>query len=1403
MPNQPNGNITEYRVLQFTQSAPEPVAVFSEIGFQILVSDLEPFTEYSYQVIAYNGAGNVSSILTRATTEEAPPTFVTPPIVQVRSFSEILLSWAEPEELNGLLIGYRVYRGDNLLSSTLSLSYLDEQLEPFSTYVYHLEACTNGGCTNSSRVSNTTFEALPEQVGDPVLTNLGARALTISWQSPDQPNGIITEYVLTLVTNNTEVFRGLAVSFELIRLTPFTNYAFILETCNSIGCVPGRQLDTQTLQARPEGLDVPRLRNLTSTSVAIEWTEPAAPNGDIINYILRRGNESFPDSPVIIFQGLGFAYNDVDLLADTLYFYTIEAANGGGSVISSPSYFQTVPDLPGGIAPPIVEVRSATEIYISWSAPTLPNGDISSYILYINGNSVPLGIAFEYTATGLLPFNVYSFYFEVCNQAGCASSITVTEVTAQARPSGVNPPSLDVLGPTAIQVSWGPPESPNGVISMYEIRRRILNNPFTETIQHIGASSIFSFPNSGLQPFTSYEYRLNVYNGAGSMFSEWVGARTEEDIPTGLPMPMFADENIFARNVTASWDPPSMPNGEILNYRLEYRTIIDPATNLPGNPIEVATVLANITMATAVDLLPMTTYEFRVVVINGAGEGRGEYETVTTREDVPEGIEPITVELRTGTTLGLLWNPPLMPNGQIREYLLYLDDELVYRDLPSMYTVQRLQPFTSYTLQLAACTSAGCTLGDVQSVTTAEVAPDDQASPLVTALSARSVEVTWNPPSQPNGIITMYEILRQDNGVSSSLIVLFSTTDTLSRLYIDNTVQPAMDYQYAIRAINSEGQDVSEFRPIRTPEAPPEGIPPPQLTVVSSSSIDLTWSPPTQSNGIIQTYQLFRSGGGAVNMSVYNNPNRAFTDTNLTPFTEYSYFLQACTSAGCTSGPPALAITNEDAPEDFPPPLVSAISESSILISWSAPNSPNGIIQSYRLTISPGGIIVTTSDLSRVITSLFPFTLYTVTIEACNSVSCITNSDSARTLESTPQFILPPLLTAINATTILIGWAEPSRPNGIIIRYILRRNSSVVFDGDSFDYTDTGLTPNTHYSYTIQAYTSEGGGDESIPPVVLQTSADTPENISPPSLQATSPTSVRAMWSLPGQPNGVIQRYILFLNDQEVFNGVGFVFDALDLQPFTEYVFYLMVCTTTCGTSNEVGVITLEAPPTGQAPPTLTANEDTTVSVSWTAPSDPNGVITRYEVERRLMSDSANQFLLIFDQLSLEFLDDHPLLRPAMTYEYRVTAINNAGSVTSDIVMVTLLDAAPEGIQAHVVSGVTPTSVNITAQPPTQPNGLITVYRLYRNGVIVSESIPNSQSTVISFFVSSLLPFTEYTFYIEVCTSGGCGQSDPSDIVTNEAPPIGLGAPIATAVSSRSITLTWNPPSQANGVIQG
>ena len=1355
-------------------------------------------------MVAFNGAGNVSSGFTTVRTEEAAPSFVDPPLLTIISANEILLTWSQPEELNGALLGYQIYLGDTFLVSTLRTSYRHTSLEPFTEYTYTLEVCTNGGCTNSTTVSNTTFEALPEGVSGLMVSQLQARSLSLTWEPPARTNGIITEYILTLTNNNTIVFRGVALSLSVSGLSPFTVFTFLLQTCNTVGCVSSNITEVRTPETSPEGLAAPRLRNLTSTSVAIEWTAPLVANGNITSYILRRSNESSVEM-VVVFQGLAFSYNDLGLVADTLYSYTIEAVNNGGSVVSSQNSIRTVPDLPDGIRPPNLVVLGATSIRVTWSRPERPNGVVSRYVLYMNNIPAFTGIGFEHTATTLIPFTLYSFYFEVCNQAGCASSITVSMLTDQSIPQGITPPMLNVLSATAIQVSWQPPTMPNGIIATYEIRRRLLNNPLTESIQHRNGPSVLGFPNSGLSPFTAYEYRLRVFNGAGNAFSGWVSARTFEDTPSGVSLPTFEDSDIFARNVTANWDPPTSPNGIITFYRFEYRLPLDPRTNLPGTPVTAEVVPGNVTTATAVGLQPVTIYEFRVVAINGAGEGRGSFETVTTAEDIPESLQEIVVEGRTGVSLTLTWSAPLVPNGIIREYLLYLDGELVYRDVARMYTVLRLQPFTSYTLQLVACNSAGCTFGNIQSVTTAETAPFGQPPPTLTAVSPRQVQVVWNVPTQPNGIITRYDILRQDNDLPLTLVVIASVNDTLVRSYNDTTVRPASHYQYAIRAVNSAGQTESILRPVTTPEAPPEGLSAPVLTVTSSSSIFVTWNRPIQTNGNISEYQVLRTGGGESNISVYRGQNRIFRDTVLQPFTVYTYAIQACTSGGCSLSPNASATTLEDNPANFAAPTLEALSATEVSLQWAPPLMPNGIITHYLATILPVSIQIRATQLAVNVTNLLPFTLYTVNIDACNSIGCVTSSGQVRTLESTPQFVNAPELSAVDPFTVRVSWQPPARPNGVITQYELRRNGTLVgtFNGSVLSIDDANLLPSRFYSYTIQAFTSVGGGAVSIASVI-QTPPDTPENISAPAVETLSAYSVRAQWSVPGIPNGVIRSYMLEVDGNVVFTGLAFEHVVDGLNPFTVYSFTLIVCTSTCGRSQVVTATTDEAPPMGQAPPRLVPNTDTTVSVSWSEPAVLNGLIRYYEVERRGVSEGGTRgnFTVVYNNSATQFLDRDPQLQPTRTYEYRVTAVNGGGRNTSGISIVTLLEAPPVGVYPPVIQNVTSVSLGALLNPPMVPNGVLTEYRLYQDGDRIHSAVPESQTASVSFPVSMLQPFTVYRFHSEVCTAGGCNTSEVVSARTAEAQPTGLGTPpVAIATSSRTVNISWVPPSQPNGEI--
>lgn len=61
--------------------------------------------------------------------------------------------------------------------------------------------CTIFSCLRSSPTQATTAEALPQGVGAPGVIVEGASSIMLTWNTPAQPNGIITEYQITRAAN--------------------------------------------------------------------------------------------------------------------------------------------------------------------------------------------------------------------------------------------------------------------------------------------------------------------------------------------------------------------------------------------------------------------------------------------------------------------------------------------------------------------------------------------------------------------------------------------------------------------------------------------------------------------------------------------------------------------------------------------------------------------------------------------------------------------------------------------------------------------------------------------------------------------------------------------------------------------------------------------------------------------------------------------------------------------------------------------------------------------------------------------------------------------------------------------------------------------------------------------------
>lgn len=87
---------------------------------------------------------------------------------------------------------------------------------------------------------------------------------------------------------------------------------------------------------------------------------------------------------------------------------------------------------------------------------------------------------------------------------------------------------LQVTGPESLEVSWAPPEHPNGVIRGYELRR-------DGEVIYVGAET--RYHDFTLSPNVEYSYTLRANNSKGAASSAAATAKTHPAAPSGVGLP--------------------------------------------------------------------------------------------------------------------------------------------------------------------------------------------------------------------------------------------------------------------------------------------------------------------------------------------------------------------------------------------------------------------------------------------------------------------------------------------------------------------------------------------------------------------------------------------------------------------------------------------------------------------------------------------------------------------------------------------------------------------------------------------------------------------------------------------------------------------------------------------------
>ncbi|KAB0344935.1 hypothetical protein FD754_021861, partial [Muntiacus muntjak] len=505
----------------------------------------------------------------------------------------------------------------------------------------------------------------------------------------------------------------------------------------------------------------------------------------------------------------------------------------------------------------------------------------------------------SFTDVNLEPYMMYEYRISAWNRYGRGFSKAVRARTKEDVPEGVSPPrwtKMDHLD-DVIVLSWKKPIQSNGPIIAYILLRN--------GIECFRGTSLSFSDTEGIQPFMEYSYQLKACTVAGCATSSKVVAATTQGIPQNIPPPRVTAPSAEALHV--SWHVPPKPNGVIKEYQLR----------------QVG----------------------KGLIYTGTADKR--QHTVTGVWVTPRHI------VINSTTVELFWSPPEKPNGLISQYQLSRNGSLIFLggSEEQNFTDKNLEPNSRYVYKLEATTGGGSSSSDEYIIQTPILTPEEIQPPYnITVIGPYSIFVAWTPP----GILVPtkpveYNVLLN----AGSATPLISSVGHHQSILLEN-LAPFTQYEIRIQACQKGGCGVSSRMFAKTAEAAPMDLNSPILKALGSACIEVKWMPPKKPNGVITNYFIHRRPTGIEEESlvfVWSEGALEFIDDadTLRPFTLYEYRVRACNSKGSVESLWSSARTLEAPPQDFPAPWAQVTGAHSVLLNWTEPASPNGIIFQYRV----------------------------------------------------------------------------------------------------------------------------------------------------------------------------------------------------------------------------------------------------------------------------------------------------------------------------------------------------------------------------------------------------------------------------------------------------------------------
>ncbi|XP_030070443.1 phosphatidylinositol phosphatase PTPRQ isoform X2 [Microcaecilia unicolor] len=1149
----------------------------------VVLGNLRKFSQYAVVVSPHtiHGNGNqTSDALIMTTLEDVPDD--SPHNLSYRNLSStsVQLFCSPPSSPNGLIQFYTIsYLGAD--GAVRRVNHSDcvavlSGLRKYSDYSFTVSASTSVG--HGPQTSPPLFVRTDEDVPDSppeniTYRNISSTEIVLSFLPPAVPNGIILWYTIYLRrTNGTEqrVLNTSQLSQNITGLNKYTSYTTEVSSSTIKGeGVHSAPIHVVTEEDAPSS--PPRsfsVKQLSDAVVKLSWKPPLEPNGIILYYTVHVWNTETRRTINVTETFLDLT--DLENNNDYQAYVTASTRYGAGKTRSEKIRFRTSEGAPSDPPKDILYVNlSSTEIKVSWSPPSKPNGIIRYYSIYYMNSSgifmqnfsiVDVESNFGNTTLsamldGLAKFSHYTLWVTASTALGDGNqtSEVIDVYTDQDVPED-SVQNLTVLSRTSKQILlfWLPPLKPHGHISRYEL---ILDANYSFIISP--GLSFTSFNLTDLRPFTVYRISVFPYTVKGKGPGKSIALMTDESTPDG-PVRSLSYQNVTSTAVNISWLPPLQPNGLVF-YHLSL-TIGDSEFGP-----EMVSLITYDTYKLIDQLGKYTNY---ILKINPATEKGFSTQYITklhikTEEDVPQSSPIIRNQKNlTATSVLLSWDPPGQPCGIVIGYDIQLYGPKLnysFTSQNSSVVLENLLPFTPYKVFLAASTRKG--LGPFGQIVFYTEESEPSAPPqnlMVINYTADTARLKWSQSPQPNGIVRMYSFKILEN---SSQIVFYQNISGLQTEGFLVGLKPFETYFVSVSAFTKigNGNHSSNTVSFTTKESAPDIVQNVRCVATSWQSILLQWDPPAKLNGLITHYLITLE---KVETVVASNEN-VYTVRELLANTSYQLVIRAVTSAG-KGKEQACAVTTyqEEVPSTPRNITFSSIQSTSVTLMWIRPTSVPGYLKNYKVArqlqstncrvwesegcIEDNREVYSYNDdqfIEETIDGLKKFRWYRFRISASTNAGYGPSSNwiSVRTLHGTPD--QPPenvIVVPTSHQSINITWREPAvlaGPTSYLINvssvdsndykmtFVRKTNESKILE--VFD-----LAPFTRYSVLVVAFTGdkdaayvEGKPAEPIIATTFEAVPTDPLKILTYQKMPNEVTKFQLTFLAPSKPNGQIRVY--------------------------------------------------------------------------------------------------------------------------------------------------------------------------------------------------------------------------------------------------------------------------------------